>query len=647
MSDIRLDHVVIAVTDWERANAFYRDVCGAELVRMDDGPSTYWRYRFGEQQLNVHGPGVEPAPVARVTTAPGSADLCLLWPGPIERGGRAPARPRRRGRAGAGGARGRARARARASTSAIPTARSSSSSPTHDARGRHRPRPGTRRHARLRPRRALQQRRRRARCRRSVLDTMVAHLAARGHDRRLRGRRRSRAIASRRVYDELAALLGCGRDEIAVVENATRAWDMAFYALPFEPGDRILCARAEYESNVIALLQVAEAHRGGRRARPQRRARPAVGRGAGRDARRARQARRDHPRADQRRAGQPDRGGRRADPRGGHRRSSSTPASRSGSCPSTSGRIGCDMLSATGRKYLRGPRGDRPALRPPRAGRAPRAAAARPPRRRVGGRDRYEIRPGARRFENWEGNVAGKLGLGEADALRARLGPRGDRGPRRRARRAPARRARADRGRARPRPRACAAAGSCPSPSRAARRAPSRPTWRAGPSTSRSRPGTTRRYDMVERGMQGPRPGLGPLLQQRGRGRRARRGGGRAGRVVRVGSTARRERHHRGEVSRRRDVKGVGLPLVSDVGAAGRATARPPPPHARSTRRSATPPARGRRCRRRRRAARRQPARPPRRVTAARSGGSARVAASQRARPRRARRCPRARCWSA
>ena len=62
VSDVRLDHVVIAVTDWERANAFYRDVCGAELVRMDDRPSPYWRYRFGEQQLNVHGPGVEPAP---------------------------------------------------------------------------------------------------------------------------------------------------------------------------------------------------------------------------------------------------------------------------------------------------------------------------------------------------------------------------------------------------------------------------------------------------------------------------------------------------------------------------------------------------------------------------------------------------------
>ena len=84
MSDVRLDHVVIAVTDWERANAFYRDVCGAELIRMDDGPSTYWRYRFGEQQLNVHGPGLTPDPVARLPVQPGGSDLCFVWPGPID-----------------------------------------------------------------------------------------------------------------------------------------------------------------------------------------------------------------------------------------------------------------------------------------------------------------------------------------------------------------------------------------------------------------------------------------------------------------------------------------------------------------------------------------------------------------------------------
>jgi catechol 2,3-dioxygenase-like lactoylglutathione lyase family enzyme len=82
MSAIRLDHVVIAISDWEASNAFYRDVCGAELVALGDPPKR-WRYRLGDQQLNVHGPGMEPAPVARRPGGPGSADLCLVWPGPV------------------------------------------------------------------------------------------------------------------------------------------------------------------------------------------------------------------------------------------------------------------------------------------------------------------------------------------------------------------------------------------------------------------------------------------------------------------------------------------------------------------------------------------------------------------------------------
>src|SRR3954449_5014745 len=61
-----------------------------------------------------------------------------------------------------------------------------------------------------------------------------------------------------RTYDALARLLNAGREEIAVVENATRAWDMAFYAFRFGPGDRILTGHAEYASNWIALRQVAE-----------------------------------------------------------------------------------------------------------------------------------------------------------------------------------------------------------------------------------------------------------------------------------------------------------------------------------------------------------------------------------------------------
>ena len=80
MPDIKLDHCVIHVTDWERSNAFYRDVMGANVVRRGNG----WAYRFGVTQLNCHGPGVQPAPVARLPVQPGNSDVCFVWPGPIE-----------------------------------------------------------------------------------------------------------------------------------------------------------------------------------------------------------------------------------------------------------------------------------------------------------------------------------------------------------------------------------------------------------------------------------------------------------------------------------------------------------------------------------------------------------------------------------
>ena len=59
------------------------------------------------------------------------------------------------------------------------------------------------------------------------------------------------------IYDSIARLLNADRAEIALVQNATVAWDMAFYSVGFAPGDRILTAEAEYASNYIAFLQVA------------------------------------------------------------------------------------------------------------------------------------------------------------------------------------------------------------------------------------------------------------------------------------------------------------------------------------------------------------------------------------------------------
>ena len=80
MPNVKLDHCVIHVSDWEISNTFYRDVLGAELVPRESG----WSYRFGDEQLNLHGPGVSPVPVAKLPVQPGNSDLCFEWPGPID-----------------------------------------------------------------------------------------------------------------------------------------------------------------------------------------------------------------------------------------------------------------------------------------------------------------------------------------------------------------------------------------------------------------------------------------------------------------------------------------------------------------------------------------------------------------------------------
>ena len=82
MAHVTLDHCVIAVSDWERSNAFYREVVGADVVEREPGR---FAYRLEDQQLNVHGPGVDVGDlVARTPVRPGGSDLCFVWPAPIE-----------------------------------------------------------------------------------------------------------------------------------------------------------------------------------------------------------------------------------------------------------------------------------------------------------------------------------------------------------------------------------------------------------------------------------------------------------------------------------------------------------------------------------------------------------------------------------
>jgi catechol 2,3-dioxygenase-like lactoylglutathione lyase family enzyme len=76
---LKLDHCVIHVSDWALSNDFYARVMGAQVIPRGRG----FAYRFGDTQINLHGPGVDAVPVARDPVRPGNSDLCFEWPGPI------------------------------------------------------------------------------------------------------------------------------------------------------------------------------------------------------------------------------------------------------------------------------------------------------------------------------------------------------------------------------------------------------------------------------------------------------------------------------------------------------------------------------------------------------------------------------------
>lgn len=255
---------------------------------------------------------------------------------------------------------------------------------------------------------------------RPVVEAVAGHLALEqeigGYEAEARA---APELAS--FYTGFASLLGARPDEIAYVENATRAWDMAFYGLPLTEGDRILTHGSEYASNVLALLQQA-ARRGlhldlvpsdgtgqidvealERMIQP-----------------RTRLVALTHVPTQGGLVNPAEAVGRIAHE---HGLIYMLDACQSvGQMPVDVGAIGCHVLSGTGRKFLRGPRGtgflyvsremiDR--IEPPFID----LHAA-----TWTGPDSYELAPGAKRFENSASYVAGRVGLARAVAYAQAIG---------------------------------------------------------------------------------------------------------------------------------------------------------------------------------------------------------------------------------
>ncbi len=245
-----------------------------------------------------------------------------------------------------------------------------------------------------------------------VIDAQIEHL----HLEARVGGYEAADVARDRVstcYSSIARLLNCSDEEVALVENATVGWCLAFYAVDLKPGDRVLTTEAEYSSNYINYLKVA------RDKGVVIEVVPSDGSGQldtealeGMIDSRVKLIAITHV---------PTNGG------------LVNPAAEVGRIARAHGilylldacqspgqialdveAIGCDFLSATGRKYLRGPRGSgflyvRKALlasiEPPMLDNHAAVWTA---------RDRFELRADARRFENWEFNYAAVLGLGAA-----------------------------------------------------------------------------------------------------------------------------------------------------------------------------------------------------------------------------------------
>ncbi len=225
------------------------------------------------------------------------------------------------------------------------------------------------------------------------------------------------------TYAAISELVGAQPDDIALMSNATEAWQLAFNSIRLEDGDRILTSEAEYASNYIEFLRV--------RRHVNISVEPIPSDEDGMTSAAALAAMVDDRVRLIAITHVPTNGG------------LINPAAEIGHVANRAGipylldvcqsvgqidldvdKLGCDFLSATGRKFLRGPRGTGFLY-----ARRSILASTEPPVLDLSAAtwtslDEIEIRPDARRYETWEFNYAAVRGLGVAARYALSIGPK-------------------------------------------------------------------------------------------------------------------------------------------------------------------------------------------------------------------------------